>query len=175
MSSLPYIIGLTGQKMVGKDTVADYLCNLYNYQKKSFAEPLKQACQIIFGLTEQQLYHQEHKETLDMFWNYTPRQLMQILGTDLLRNNFDQNIWTKLMEKYIQNNLNNYLVIPDIRFQNEADLIKKYNGIIIKITRTNIENSDQHSSEQQTVDYDYLIKNDEDLIYLYQHINKILL
>lgn len=39
------IIGITGKKRSGKDTVA----SLLGYEKRSFADPLK-ACQVIFNL-----------------------------------------------------------------------------------------------------------------------------
>ena len=75
------IIGLSGKKRVGKDTVADYLVSKYGFIKYSFADPIKAVAKILFGFSENQLYG-NNKEEIDRlenlyswhfvnnFWNY---------------------------------------------------------------------------------------------------------
>ena len=41
------LIGLLGRKRVGKDTVADYLINNYNFTKHAFANPIKEVLKIM--------------------------------------------------------------------------------------------------------------------------------
>jgi len=50
------LIGFLAKKRHGKDTSADYLVKKYNYKKLSFAKPIKDACKILFGFTDEQLY-----------------------------------------------------------------------------------------------------------------------
>ena len=62
------IIGLCGKKRVGKDTFADYLVDNYNFDKYAFANPLKEACRIMFCFNDEQLYG-DQKEDFDSNWN----------------------------------------------------------------------------------------------------------
>ena len=79
------LIGIVGNAGHGKDTVADYLVNNYNFKKLSFATPLKQVCAIVFGLTDKEMNHE--KETPMARWfGLTPRKIFQFVGTDLFRN-----------------------------------------------------------------------------------------
>lgn len=158
------IIGITGNKFNGKDTLADLINLEYNYKKISFADPLKQITKILFNFSDEQLYGSK-KETIDEFWNITPRETFQYLGTDIFRNrmnelipDIDNNFWLKCMEQKFDGS---NIVIPDVRFENERELIKKYNGVIIKIVNPNIQNNNlsNHESENNNIDYDYLIIN----------------
>jgi len=46
------IIGITGYKRHGKDTLGDYLVKYHGYTKIAFADALKEACRNIFDFTE---------------------------------------------------------------------------------------------------------------------------
>ena len=74
------IIGIAGKKGHGKDTVGNFLISFRGYKKLSFAEPIKKACQEIFMFTEDQLNGND-KENIDPYWNVTPRQVLQYVGT----------------------------------------------------------------------------------------------
>lgn len=173
------IIGITGKKQSGKDTIANYLVNKYNFEKISFADPLKSACRELFLFDDDQLYG-DKKEEIDEFFNVTPRKTMQFIGTEVFRNyinnllpDIKDNFWVCLMEKQIMNN-KNLIVIPDVRFQNELDLIKKYNGVIIKVDKiSNI--IDDHISESNNVEnVDHVIDNNNTKEKLYENIDVIL-
>src|SRR5579863_3132559 len=56
------IIGITGRKRSGKDTVGNYLVEHYGFVKVSFADTLKEACKIIFGFSDEQVYGDELKD-----------------------------------------------------------------------------------------------------------------
>ena len=62
------IIGITGYKNSGKDTLAEYFID-NGFYKISFADPLKQACKEIFSFSDDQLYNQNFKEREDIFGN----------------------------------------------------------------------------------------------------------
>jgi len=49
------IIGLIGNKRVGKDTVADYICEKFQFKKYAFADGVKDTCKVLFNFTDDQL------------------------------------------------------------------------------------------------------------------------
>lgn len=182
------IIGILGNKNTGKDTVADYIVEKYNFVKKSLADPVKKTCQEIFLLTDSQLYDEKLKETSDPRWfNTKPRQMFQFIGTDLFRDQMEKlmpdigkeiflyhfQLW---FQKEKEKNCNLCVVIPDIRFQNEVNFIKNLNGIIVKIERkTGI--NDTHISETEMLsitNYDYFIENNNTKDSLYIKIDNII-
>ncbi len=133
------IIGLIGSIGSGKDTVADYLVKHHNFKKISFAKKLKDILSILFNWDRELLEgstkeSREWREKIDPYWNMTPRNVLQKIGTDLFRKHFDDNIWIKSVINEINNSTDNY-VITDCRFKNEIDAIKDINGKIMYIER----------------------------------------
>lgn len=185
------LIGLMGTKGSGKDTCGIHLINQYGFIKKSFADPLKKVCQELFLFTDEQLNGTlEQKETADPRWfNCTPRKAMQYVGTELFRDHLDnimpglgKNIFThhfKLWyESAIKLNPQIRIVVTDIRFENEADLIHELGGIVCKIERNVTGDSDHsnHSSElelQQLKCYDHLIDNNGTIEGLNEHLDEL--
>lgn len=92
-----------------------------------------------------------------------PRQLMQIVGTEIFRNQVDKDYWLRAFENQILPNKN--YVCEDIRFPNELDLVKnKLQGKVIVVERTGSHIFDPHPSEQlEITDYDYKLYNNRDL------------
>ena len=152
------LIGILGKKRHGKDTIADYLVRQYGYTKREFADPLKEACKAVFGFTDDQVYG-ELKETKDPFWKVTPRHVLQYVGTELFRNQIGtiiphvgKDIWVQALLKNVdtirKNNPNANIVVTDVRFPNEVDIIRSIGGIVIRINRPSINTTiDTHSSE----------------------------
>ena len=179
----PKLIGITGQKGNGKDTIANYLCSKYGYSAMACADILKKICSLIFDLNDEQL-NGNLKEVSDERWfGLTPRKILQFVGTDLFRNNmekldenFGKDIWILTLEKRIMNALNNdkIIVISDIRFQNELDLIKKFNGTIIRVKREGLK-SDNHESEINISNFivDHDVKNNGSFDDLYSEIDSL--
>ena len=141
------IIGLVGLKGCGKDTAADYFITHYdNWIKGSFADSLKDTCACVFGWDRELLEGSTQdsrawRETSDTWWsekldrpNFTPRIALQVVGTDLWRNQFNDNIWLLSFEKKLLTIREN-VIITDCRFPNEIDLIKQLGGIIVRVRR----------------------------------------
>lgn len=178
------LIGIAGLKRCGKDTVADYLVKNYNFTKRPMAYPLKKICKTLFKLNDQQL-HGNLKEIEDERWyGATPRELMQYVGTDLLRNQLDnimpgigKDIFLNNFKVWYDKNKCENIVIPDIRFENEYEMVKSLGGIILSINRKPFSNiKDFHESEQLEIKPDYIIFNKEnDLFHLYDSIDKFIL
>jgi len=76
------ILGLAGKALAGKDSVADYLLDNYNFDRKiGFASNLKTACVEVFGLTYDQVLTQQGKST-----NLgTPAEITKPILEDLIR------------------------------------------------------------------------------------------
>ena len=145
------IIGLCGAQGSGKDTVANILISEYGFVKLTFASTLKDVVAILFswprdlleGLTEESRLW---RETVDDFWSsklsipsFTPRKALQMIGTDLFRIHFNNDIWISIVENKIgamlKNNPNINIVISDCRFANEINVIKKVGGITLRVER----------------------------------------
>lgn len=191
------LIGITGFIGSGKDTVAKMFVEK-NCVQDSFASPLKDLCASVFGWPRQLLEgdtveSREFRETPDLYWtkklgidSFTPRLALQLIGTDVMRNHFNNDIWLNSLEYRIRSkSQHTNIVISDARFQNELDLIKSIGGVIINVSRNdlpdwydyaykaNVEKhipsrhtmktrfSHVHSSEWDWVgyDFDYEIKN----------------
>lgn len=149
---------------------------------------------------------EEYEEELKVNWQtaykhiYTPRTLLQILGSECGRNLIHPDIWvnslmseyknTELVTKHTKNNnpiIGNIdheykqydypnWIITDVRFHNEEQAVKSRNGIMIKLLR-NINTPVTHKSEQFVQDYidaDYTIDNSnttiEELVNLVKEI-----
>lgn len=187
LTKLPKVIGVTGRKYNGKDTVGNYLVEHFGYKRLAFADALKDACRCIFGFTDEQLYG-SLKETQDVFWKVSPRIVLQYIGTNLLRDQLStimpdlgNDIWVNVIKKKILDewtiNPNQKFVVTDARFPNEVAMIKELGGTMFRIRRESINAvSDSHSSEMgiEKLDVDHEIINDKELDDLYQKIKVIL-
>lgn len=179
------LIGFVAGKQVGKTLASQYICQKYGYVKFSLADPLKCAIREIFDLTDEQLWG-DNKEIVDDYWRVTPRQLMQNIGTDLFRNNIQSyipdigdKIWVKVAERKIQQYFNQgkCVVVDDIRFPNEANMIRNLGGILVRIIRPSMSppNIDPHISEQmnKSIMVDHVIINQSTIDDYYCEIDKL--
>lgn len=185
------VIGITGFKRSGKDTVGEYLCNKHGYIRLGFADSLKQACKCIFSLTDDQLYGDTEKEKVDEYWGHSARELLQKVGTELFREklpevcpNVGHNVWIKSVERqmftlYMSNpEKYNKFVITDVRFPNECDFVRNMNGLMLRVNRFefNFDDLDKlHASERYIplIDVDCDIDNKQTLEDLYNKIDLI--
>ncbi len=211
------IIGINGRINSGKDTVGNLIKDINcenNWEIKKFARKLKETASLLTGIPVEKFEDQEFKKTfLDSHWNkeifenktsldknnkaynksiikpMTVRELLQILGTDALRNNLHPDTWVNaLMCYYIPilnyNNLKEAVgemiwgeetgqvaniqypnwIITDMRFPNEMQAVKANGGITIRVVRPHDKDIplDLHQSETalDNAEFDYEIVND---------------
>lgn len=128
------IIGLTGQKGVGKSMVASYLEEHHDFERMAFADSLKEAAKIVFQLDDQDLYTREGKSRYVDRWGKTVRTILQEFGTEVGRQ-IDEDVWVKSVGARIDQLNHNRFVIEDVRFENEADFINEKGGKIWGILR----------------------------------------
>jgi hypothetical protein len=145
-------IGITGNLHTGKDTLADLMIKFRpgTFYKYSFAKPMKDIAVKIFGFTEAQMYEPDKKQEVDPFWDITPRKFLQLMGTDMFRDTFRDDVWIKMAEKSMMEHPDIHMMVPDVRFDNEAEFIKDQGGFLIKIVRKtdkSLEKCKKHVSE----------------------------
>ena len=138
------IIGLTGKKGCGKSTVGRIIAEDWDYGIKSFATPIKLMLSAM-GLSSDELYDPAKKEEVISEFGKSPRELMQLLGTEFGRTLVSQNIWVTSLEKDLEDERN--YVIDDVRFPNEAAMIRARGGVIVRVVRGLDEDGDEHISE----------------------------
>jgi hypothetical protein len=163
------IIGLLGKAGSGKTTVANWLRDSYGAQKFSYAAPLKEMARRIYGLSDAQLFGtQEEKETIDPRHGKSARQLLQFLGTDVCRDVLGADVWVNAAMSSLRNGIT--WVCDDLRFPNEAIVIQKRGGVVVKLICPDRPSNDngEHASEQvDNVPFNYVIESrraDNDLI-----------
>ena len=105
----------------------------------------------------------------------TIRDIMQVLGTDLLRQGFNNNIHVAATLGSIKEN--EKVIITDVRFPNELQAIKDRDGIVIRVNRNNsLFKSVIHESETilDNATFDYIVDNNSDIQSLIEKIKIIL-
>lgn len=184
MSITPPLIGIHGPLNGGKDTVASYLkYKFYDmFKSYAFARPLKEASKILFGFTDEQIEDRVLKETVDPFWGFTPRKVLQLLGTEFGRMMLRDDVWIKRAEQEHQKNLDHgyATIITDVRFENEAKWLRAQPGsmlIYLQVPGLEKDEKYQHASEAgiELMPDDKLIINDKSLGLnnLYKQIDEI--
>ena len=129
-----------------KDTIADYLVNIHQFRRESFANTLKDAVSQVFGWDRDMLegrtrQSREWRERVDPWWakrlnmpDLTPRWVLQHWGTEVCRRAFHDDIWIAALENKLRNSQDD-IVISDCRFPNEIKSIKAAGGIVVRVAR----------------------------------------
>ena len=192
------IIGFTGLKRSGKDTAVNALREEYghqNVQSYAFAEPLYDMLDLLlqpegFPLLDN---GEVDKNAVVKPYNVTIRHMLQTLGTEWGRECIHPDVWVLRGEELIKSMAQvvpdlPIFVFSDVRFNNEADMIRENGGYIIRIRRPNIvpkartfrerltqvfgSNEDTHASENGIAEYliDETIDNNGTLMELQQRV-----
>jgi hypothetical protein len=140
------IIGVVGLIGAGKDTIADYLQNIHQFRRESFAHTLKDAVAAVFGwdrglLEGRTKQSREWRETVDPWWSnrlnmpdLTPRYVLQYWGTEVFRKGFHDDLWIAALENKLRASSDD-IVITDCRFPNEIRAIREAGGVVVRVRR----------------------------------------
>ena len=170
------LIGLSGLKRSGKDTVASILENNYGFSRLAFADKLREALLMLnpFIVDTDAHMYSPLQNLVDTWgweglktthWYPEIRRLLQRGGTEMGRNTISPEVWVSpIMQQYaLLNQENVRVVISDVRFSNEAAAIKHHGGIVIEVRRDRTESPDTHSSEIIDFDPDLVLDNNSTL------------
>jgi hypothetical protein len=157
------LVGMTGRAGSGKSVSAGMIPGAVVIQ---LADPLYAALSTMTGIPEVLLRHREQKERPIEWLGKSPRQMLQSLGTEWGRETVAQDIWLQLCRRRI-NQLReqgiSMVVVADVRFENEATMIREAGGRICHVRRPMADSADvEHKSEAgiQMLDGDVLVVND---------------
>jgi len=128
------LIGLAGKARHGKDTVADYLVAEHWFRKLRFAAPIKHGIAVMFDLPPDAI-DGDRKDEIIPWLGVSSRHLQQTLGTDWGRDMIRPDLWELLLKRRAEALLNAgvSVVVSDIRFDNEADLIRGLGGAVVHV------------------------------------------
>ena len=148
------IVGIAGYKGSGKDTIGKVLVDHYNFEKMSFAQPIKDLVHHTFRIDKNILSGDGGERVfrelqMPEWFNLSPRDMLQKIGMSF-RENLHEDVWVKLLEnQYLKKK--KHVVITDVRFPNEVSMVKKH-GLMIAVKRPNY-NGDSHESEHALDDH----------------------
>lgn len=174
------LIGLTGYKGSGKTEVAKFLHSEYFFYRINFKDALIEEMKEKLPDTLSAIA-KVYSTTIPELFQTKPmimRELMQNYGTEVRRND-DPMYWIKQWEEHIKDLPleEDLIVCDDVRFLNEADAIKRYNGKIIRVVNLSQDEEPKHQSEteQRCIDADYtLYSTSGKLLALFDQMNTIL-
>lgn len=176
------LIAFTGKKGHGKDTAAQVLIER-GFTQVRFASPLKEMLRTLLryqGLDEETIHRMIEGDLKEQPCEYlrgqSPRHAMVTLGTEWGRDLIGGDLWCETFAYAIEAFDN--VVCTDLRFLNEEEVIRRYEGVIIRIVNpwVSTDPGDNHSSETEQ-DYicpDVTIVNDQDIETLHRRVLKYL-
>jgi len=155
------IIGLSGYARSGKDEVAKILVEDYGYKRIAFADNIRKLLlEVNPQVNGDRLQHLVNTYGWDVAKSQPEvRHLLQSIGLGA-RNIFGDSFWIGQVF-YAMDDTANY-VITDVRFLNEAQTIKNYEGQMWRIKRPGVEPVNNHVSENELDGYpvDKILKNE---------------
>ena len=160
----PKLIGIAGRLGSGKTLAADILCSKYGFVKVKFAQPIKDMMRSL-GLDDRHIEGDLKDVPCDLLDGETPRWAMQSLGTEWGRSLISENLWLNRWRQTVEQhlNLNSNVVVDDMRFPNEYEMVKDLNGQVIVLLR-NDKKGAAHSSEGldlQAISSDIVLDNED--------------
>jgi hypothetical protein len=181
------VIGISGKIGSGKDAFAELFIKHvaeefgHQFENKKFAYNLKKIVSILAGVPLDDVFSREGKLKYLPEWGMTIGEMQQKLGTEAIRNNIHNDAWVlSLFGTYQEDK--DFWIVTDVRFKNEAEIIKKKGGIVIRLngdpnnSRVGDDRNMSHQSEIDLDDYegfDYVYENIPPIENLQNFVKKI--
>lgn len=170
------LIGLMGQKRSGKDTVALHLVGRHGFARVAFADRLKAAALDLnpyAGMvpTPGALAPWHPTRLRDVVdargWEGAKeipevRRTLQRLGVAM--RNVQHDVWVAATMRDVYA-AGDDVVVTDVRFPNEAEMVRKMGGYLVRVDRPGLPDDDGHVSEHawRSIVPDFVVNNDGDL------------
>lgn len=169
------IYGLVGKKKSGKDLFATIVHQEISMKtivrRFSFANALKKFVVEYLGVPEKSCFgtQEDKAEYIGKFSDYfsnkfcdyiklspdtsiNGRMILQLVGTEIFRQNFKDSIWIDIVMRQIKtfelDKSSQIAMITDVRFPNEMFAIKNRGGKLIRLYRHTDDLKDSHPSER---------------------------
>lgn len=163
------VIGFCGLAGSGKTALAEHLVQHHGFLRVPFAGPLK-AMAAAFGLTAAGVAGALKEEPCETLCGKTPRQFMQLLGTEFGRELIGPDLWVnawrrsaaRYLEEALVDGVPFRIVCDDVRFGNEAAAIRSLGGSVVMLTRRGAGSKSGFSHPSEALDFapDRVIGND---------------
>lgn len=144
------LIGIHGKKRTGKNTAAGILrtFTVDDVRMMAFGDRLKYMCAETFGVSVKLYYDQETKEVPCGEYG-SPRDHMIGLS-DAIKAKYGNDFFIKVVERSIEDvrrsGSEDHIFITDVRYESEADMVRRLGGRVLHVLRDTGEAS-AHSSE----------------------------
>lgn len=175
-----HIIGFSGPKYSGKSEAANIARECFSQPATyNLPDPIYAACMDIFGWTYEECTDPNLREQVDPRYGVSPRYAQVTLGTDWGRKMINEHLWTIRLEETIRDlrghSNTDCLVVPNIRFDNEAEVIKSYAGCVFQLNRPGYDHDPQEPSEAGISDdlISAWIYNHDDFQYLRDQVEAL--
>lgn len=170
------IIGMTGFAQSGKDTVGAYLVERYGFQRFGLADGVREAVAaldpiVVGGLRISHLLSRHSWESIKVEIPEV-RRLLQAMGTEVGREIFGSSTWTDLVKRKMEGVEN--VVITDVRFANEAEMVREQGGMVWRVFRPGVGPVNAHPSDRLDFEFDYRIDNDGSIEELQARVDQLL-
>ena len=175
------LVALTGAAGSGKSTVAKYLSEGRHshygsnvpFVRTKFSGTLKKMLMQIPNVTIDMIEGELKEEPQELFGGKTPREVMQTFGTEWGRDSVYSKIWLDSWERSICDLT--YVVVEDLRYLNEAELVKNRGGEIWRIKRPDYQcNGHISETEMEGIEPDLTIRNSGSVKELHAMIDSVL-
>jgi hypothetical protein len=108
----------------------------------------------------------EAREGMEEYHGYrfeTPRDILKLVGTNLVREYIRDDIWIVLAFNKIAK-IQGHVVVSDVRMKNEREAFANAGALMVLIKRPDLEDKEKHSTEDMGEDnqYDVIIHNTEE-------------
>ena len=153
-----HLIGLSGRRGSGKDTVARVLQQLQPqriWQIRSFGDSIKSVCAALTGEEVAPYYTQCGKAELVPTFHRTRGEMLQQVGQALRV--WEPLVWVDAFFAGLPHGA--FVLVPDVRYPNEADPIRKRGGLMLRVEGDPLQQrgdgtrDDNHPSETAMDDY----------------------
>ncbi|NIT54894.1 MAG: hypothetical protein GWN00_01200 [Aliifodinibius sp.] len=163
------ILGIAGLAGSGKTTLAGYFTQ-YGWVRDRFAEDLKTSVSSLFDIPMESLEDPKAKLKVDPRYGKSPREIMQLFGTECIRRHFGAMFWVEKLHSRVTSREAN-TVIDDVRFMEEAAYIRKF-GVLIHVVRHDVSTKDTHESERgiTPMEGEVILQNNGPMINLWNFV-----
>lgn len=162
-----------GNAGAGKGQVAEFLHYHHGFTRMKFASGLKDMLRAL-GLTEREIEGDLKEVPCGLLCGKTPRHAMITLGTEWGRNQIGDDLWVVVMAEKILKSDADRIVIDDVRFWNEHNVLKSLGAEVWLVRRPGFGPRFDHPSETEhmAICPDKTIYNDGTLNELFYQVNK---